>query len=112
MQQGTAARFGAGGGDLSVGAREGAAASTVEAIMFAIREGDGIGGQIYGAGIAALKHPDNQRRLAECSNRQLKELVGRLKAIRPRYPVITKEVISYVARLRYRKDSSNDQASV
>jgi len=86
---------------------DGAAASTVEAIMFAIREGDGIGGQIYGAGITALKHPDNQRRLAECSSRQLKELVGRLKAIRPRYPVITKEVISYVARFQHRKDNAN-----
>jgi len=75
--------------------------------MFAIREGDGIGGQVYGAGIAALGQPSIQRRLAECSNGQLKEIVRRLKAIRPRYPAITKEVISYVARYPYRKDKHN-----
>jgi hypothetical protein len=87
--------------------REGAAASTVEAIMFAIREGDGIGGQVYGAAISALREPSIQRRLAECSNAQLRDIVKRLKAIRPRYPAITKEVISYVARFQHRKDKEN-----
>jgi hypothetical protein len=86
---------------------EGAPASTIDALMFAIREGDGIGGQRYGAGIEALRHPDNRLRLDECSHRQIKEIVGRLKAIRPRYAAITKEVISYVARYPYRKDSNN-----
>ena len=87
-----------------------AANPTVEALMFAIREGDGIGGKMYGAGIEALRHPGIQRRLAECSDGQLRDIVRRLKAIRPRYPAITKEVISYVARFQHRKDRHNELA--
>src|SRR5262245_39281287 len=87
---------------------EGAAQSTVDALMFALRKGDGIDGQHYGAGVEALKHPDNQRRLSECSNRQLKEIVGRLKVLRKRYPVITDEVIGYVVQMRRRKEGDRD----
>jgi len=84
-----------------------AANPVVEALMFAIRQGDGIGGKVHGPGMDALKYPSNQARLAQCSYGQIKDIVSRLKAIKPRYPAITKEVIQYVARYPYRKDNAN-----
>jgi len=74
------------------GAGNGAAPSTLEAAMYQLRE----------EGIRALKDPSCQRRLSELSNTQLREVVGRLKALRGRYPKITKEVITIIVQMRLR----------
>jgi len=73
----------------------GAAPTTVEAAMYQLRE----------AGVGALRDPSCQRRLGEMSNGQLKEVIGRLKALQSRYPRITREVIAAIAvKLRRRSD--------
>jgi hypothetical protein len=81
--------------------RAGAPASTVEAAMYQLRE----------RGIEALKDPSCQRRLSELSNTQLRDVVGRLKALRARYPKITKEVIAIVAQMRLRREMANAPAA-
>jgi hypothetical protein len=60
-----------------------AAASTVEALMLALRE----------RGAAALAEPDCQRRLADTSTAQVREILARLMALRPVYPVIDDELL-------------------
>ncbi len=50
-----------------------AAGSTVEALMFALRDG-----------LAALEHPDNQRRLSELNDEQMKEVAARVQKFMPR----------------------------
>jgi uncharacterized protein HemY len=63
--------------------RDGAASSTVEALMYSLRE----------RGAAALKEPPTQRRLAELSSAQVREVIGRLMRLRPRYRAITDELL-------------------
>jgi hypothetical protein len=61
-----------------------AAASTVEALMFSLHE----------RGAAALAEPVCQRRLADLSSAQVREVIARLIALRPRYPAaITDELL-------------------
>ncbi len=73
--------------------RLGAAATTLEAAMYQLREG----------GVEALKDPSCLRRLDGMSNGQLEEIVGTLKAIKSDHPKISKELIAYIAQLRRRK---------
>jgi hypothetical protein len=49
-----------------------AAASTIEALVFALRDG-----------LDALKHPSNQRRLGELSDAQMREVAGRVQKFMP-----------------------------
>jgi hypothetical protein len=60
-----------------------APAATVSGLVFSLRERGG----------AALAEPDCRRRLAEISTTQVREVIGRLIAVRPRYPAITDELI-------------------
>jgi hypothetical protein len=60
-----------------------APAATVSGLVFSLRE----------RGDAALAEPDCRRRLAEISTTQVREVIGRLIAVRPRYPAITDELI-------------------
>jgi hypothetical protein len=60
-----------------------AAASTVEALMFSLRE----------RGTAALAEADCRRRLADLSSAQVRVVIGRLMALRPHYPAITDELL-------------------
>ena len=63
--------------------RHGAAASTVEALMFSLRE----------RGAAALAERDCQRRLAELSTAQICIVLRRLIAARARFPAIDDELL-------------------
>lgn len=67
----------------------GAAPTTVEAAMLELRED----------GIAALKGPSCQRRLAELSVEQLKQVLVRLDRLRPRYPKVTDDLLRAIAGL-------------
>ena len=60
-----------------------AAASTVEALMFALRE----------RGAAALAEPECQKRLADMSTAQMRDILARLMALRPSYPAIDDELL-------------------
>ena len=60
-----------------------AAASTVEALMLALRS----------RGAAALAEPETRRRLADLSSAQVREILARLLALRPDYPVIDDELL-------------------
>jgi hypothetical protein len=51
----------------------GAAYWTVEALVFALRDG-----------LDAMKHPSNQRRLGELSDKQMKEVAERVQRFMPR----------------------------
>jgi hypothetical protein len=64
-------------------AQYGAAQSTVEALMYSLRE----------CGVAALSEPSTQRRLFELSKAQLAEVIARLNRLRPKYPNISDELI-------------------
>ena len=64
--------------------RDGAAQSTVEAVMYELRE----------YGIKQLRKTNTQRRLAEVSDRQLREVIGRLEKLQPKYSRITEALIS------------------
>jgi hypothetical protein len=65
--------------------RDEAAQSTVEALMYELRE----------HGVDQLKNANTQRRFAEFSGRQLREVIERLIKLRPRYPPgITEELIT------------------
>jgi hypothetical protein len=61
----------------------GAAGSTVEALMYELRTLD----------LAALAGPNCRRRLASLSTAQLREVIGRLMQLRPRYPAITDDLL-------------------
>jgi|SoiMethySBSTD1v2_1073268.scaffolds.fasta_scaffold2666299_1 hypothetical protein len=61
----------------------GAAASTVEAVMYELRT----------YGVAALAGPNCRRRLGELTEAQLGEVIERLIAMRTRYPAITDELL-------------------
>jgi hypothetical protein len=67
-----------------------AAPTTVEAVMYELRE----------EGIAALRVPNCGRRLGDLSPQQVKEVLNRLLALRPRYPKITDELIARIDGLR------------
>jgi hypothetical protein len=60
-----------------------AAASTVEALMLALRE----------RGAAALAEPEYQKRLADMSTAQMRDVLARLMALRPSYPAIDDELL-------------------
>jgi hypothetical protein len=60
-----------------------AAESTVEALMYALRQG----------GTAALAERDTRSRLAELSTMQVREVIARLIVLCPRYQAITDELI-------------------
>jgi hypothetical protein len=67
-----------------------AAPTTVEALMYELRED----------GIAALRVPNCRRRLGDLSPQQVKQVLSRLLALRPRYPKITDELIERIDGLR------------
>jgi hypothetical protein len=60
-----------------------AAASTVEALMFSLRE----------RGAAALSEADCRHRLADLSSVQIREVIARLMKLRSRYPAITDDLL-------------------
>jgi hypothetical protein len=62
---------------------DGAAASTVEAIMLELRT----------YGIEQLKKENTKRRLSELSDRQLREVIQRLVKLQSRYPQIGDKLI-------------------
>jgi hypothetical protein len=68
---------------------QGAATSTVEALMYELRT--------YGP--AALAGANCRRRLSELSQAQLGEVIGRLMNRRPRYPAITDQLLFQLAEL-------------
>jgi len=63
-----------------------AAKSTVEALMFSLRE----------RGTAALAEPECRRRLAALSIAQVREVLARLMTLRPNYPAIDDELLFLV----------------
>ena len=63
--------------------RYAAAPTTIEALMYELRT----------LGLAALAGHNCQRRLAELSTEQLRDVIGRLMQVRSRYPAITDEVL-------------------
>jgi hypothetical protein len=71
--------------------RDRAAGSTFEALAYALRE----------RGIAALGRDANRHRLAQLSDRQLKDLILRLRREQSRYPAapITDELLLLLAKL-------------
>jgi hypothetical protein len=69
--------------------RSDAAASTVEALMFSLRE----------RGVGALVEPDCRRRLTDLSAKQLEEVTVRLARMRGKYPKITDELMSLIVDL-------------
>jgi hypothetical protein len=60
-----------------------AAESTFEALVFSLCED----------GQAALTEPDNRRRLAQLSTTQVRSVIARLIALRPRCPAITDQLL-------------------
>ncbi len=66
-----------------------AAASTVDALAYSLRT----------HGTAALRDPDNQRRLAELSVAQIEALIVRLARVREQYTAIDDEALILVAEL-------------
>jgi hypothetical protein len=60
-----------------------AAQSTVEAVMFELRED----------GLAALAAASCRRRLVDLSKTQIKECIVRLGRLRPQYPKITDDLL-------------------
>jgi hypothetical protein len=67
----------------------GAAPSTVDALIHELRT----------CGVAALAGPNCRRRLAELSTAQTREMIGRLMALRSKYPAITDELLMRVGAL-------------
>jgi hypothetical protein len=63
--------------------RNEAVSSTIEAVMYELRE----------FGTEQLKKTNTQRRLAELSLAQLREIIPRLMALRPRYPAISDDLL-------------------
>jgi hypothetical protein len=70
-------------------AEYGAAPSAVEAVMYGLRT----------YGIAALAGPNCQRRLADLSDAQVREVIERLDRLRPQYPAITDNLLLALAEL-------------
>jgi hypothetical protein len=73
-----------------------AAASTIEALMFALRDG-----------LDALKHPRNQRRLSELNDEQMQEVAARIQKFLPRIapvwkPADVQALLSLWSKLRCR----------
>ena len=71
-----------------------AAASTVEALMFALRDG-----------IDALKDPSNQRRLGQLNDKQMQEVAARVQAFMPHIapawkPEDVQSLLSFWSELR------------
>lgn len=69
--------------------RDQAANSTIEALMFSLRE----------RGAAALSEPACLDRLADLSSDQTREVIKRLIALRPSYPKITDELLFKLGEL-------------
>lgn len=65
------------------GLQDGAAISTIEALMFSLRE----------CGEPALTRADNQRRLVELTPDQLAEVILRLDRMRTKYPAVTDSLL-------------------
>jgi hypothetical protein len=65
-----------------------AARSTVEALVFELRE----------RGVRALARANCQRRLADLSIAQLKSVIGRLRRLQPHYPAIDADLLSRMER--------------
>lgn len=61
----------------------GAAPTTVEALLYSLRE----------RGEAALRERDVLHRLSELSTNQVREVVGRLMRLRPKYSAITDQLL-------------------
>lgn len=70
-------------------AEYGAAPSTIEAVMYELRT----------YGLAAIAGTNCQRRLADLSNAQLREVIERLDRLRPQYPAITDNLLLSLAEL-------------
>lgn len=62
---------------------QGASISTIEALMFSLRE----------RGKSALTSSDTDRRLSELSPDQLAEMIVRLDRLRSKYPAVTDELL-------------------
>jgi hypothetical protein len=67
----------------------GAAPSTVEAVMYKLRT----------YGLAAIAGPNCQRRLADLSDAQLRQVIERLDRLRTKYPAITDNLLLSLAEL-------------
>jgi len=67
----------------------GTAQTTVEALMYELRE----------SGLDALKAPNARRRLGDLSQKQHREVLARLVKLRPRYPKITDELLVHIEEL-------------
>jgi hypothetical protein len=67
-----------------------AAPTTVEAVMYELRED----------GLDAVKVSNCRRRLAALSRDQIREVLTRLIKLRPRYPKITDELLLRIESLR------------
>ena len=63
--------------------KHGAAPSTVEALMFELRQG----------GTAALQNPATLRRLAALSRTQVRDVIARLMKLRSAYPAVTDDLL-------------------
>ena len=70
-------------------AEYGAAPTTVEAVMYELRT----------YGLAAIAGANCQRRLADLSNAQVREIIQRLDRLRPQYPAITDNLLLSLAEL-------------
>jgi hypothetical protein len=68
----------------------GAPASTVDALMFCLREG----------GIVALEEPANLQRLTKLSPAQFDDVIKRLSKLRSQYPAITDELLQTIKGCR------------
>ena len=60
-----------------------AAGSTVEALMYSLRQ----------RGVAALRERDTLRRLSHLSTEQVRDVIGRLMALRQRYPAVNDDLL-------------------
>lgn len=65
-----------------------AAPSTVEALMYELREG----------GLAVLLTSGCQRRLAALSSEQVLDVIARLSAIQSKHPAITADLLQAIRR--------------
>ena len=66
---------------------DGAASSTVEALMLSLRE----------RGAGALAEANTRRRLGNLSPAQVREVIERLDRLRQKYPAITDELLLQLA---------------
>jgi len=75
--------------DVTTTQRREAAPSTYDALLYELRT----------HGVPQLGKPACHHRLAELSDRQLKELIDALKRIQPKYSAITDELLRQLRRL-------------